>query len=87
MALLLVFSNIYAGEETLWDLGVTIDYDRQHITQKELDIKTLDNTYRKGLTSKHIKALHSNSFIEPILHEIKNPTNNNQKIKPVKNHL
>jgi hypothetical protein len=69
-----------AGEKTLWDLGVIIDYDRQPVIQKEIDIKTLDNIYDKELTHKHIKALYSNSFIEPILHEIKNPINNDLNI-------
>ena len=78
--LLFMFSNMNAGEKTLWDLGVIIDYDRQPVIQKEIDIKTLDNIYDKELTHKHIKALHSNSFIEPILHEIKNPINNNLNI-------
>ena len=77
---LLLFSSINADKEILWDLGIIIDYDRQILSQREIDIQTLDNIYSKKSAPTHIKALHSNSFIEPILHEIKNPTNNDFNI-------
>ena len=80
LSLFLIFSSINADQVILWDLGVIIDYDQHPISQKEIDIHTLDNIYSKESSPKHIKALHSNSFIEPILHEIKTQTNNDFNI-------
>ena len=80
LSLFLIFSGVSADEVILWDLGVIIDYDKESVYQREIDIHSLDRVYNNKSAPKHIKALHSNSFIEPILHEIKTSTKNDLNI-------
>ena len=76
--MLCVFNTINAKQEILWDLGVMIDKTQdKNITQKEIDLDTF--TY-SPTTVQEIRALHSNNFIEPILHEIKGSLNHKDNI-------
>ena len=80
IALILIIGCVYAAQETLWDLGVVINKDKAQIYQREININYI-STSNQPVIPQNIKALHSNSFIEPILHEIKNPINSNNIIK------
>tara|TARA_Y100001970_G_scaffold290925_1_gene426269 strand:+ start:2085 stop:2684 length:600 start_codon:yes stop_codon:yes gene_type:complete len=64
------------ANQPLWDLGVIVEKDNPITYQKELDINQLVNTFPE----ENIKALHSNNFIPPIMHEIKNPQFKTQNI-------
>ena len=56
------------SSQKLWDLGVSIEKDKQEIIQKEIDLNTINNDF---INNNQIKALYSDNFIKPILQEIK----------------
>ena len=69
--------NLYAEEQVLWDLGMVINASNTIKYQKELN---LDSLHPKQTTQKNIKALYSNNFIAPTVHEFKSPIQNNFNI-------
>ena len=73
----IILTSLLFSNQSMWDLGVIIEKDNPVTYQKELDI---DNLVQPVVTNNNIKALHSNNFIPPIIHEIKNPILKNNNI-------
>ena len=69
--ILMIFISIVFSNQSLWDLGVIVEKDQTITYQKELDINNLIDPTPADYK---IKALHSNNFIPPIIHEIKTPS-------------
>ena len=73
----IILTSLLFSNQSMWDLGVIIEKDNPVTYQKELDI---NNLVQPVITNNNIKALHSNNFIPPIIHEIKNPILKNNNI-------
>ena len=73
----IILTSLLFPNQSMWDLGVIIEKDNPITYQKELDI---NNLVEPVITNNNIKALHSNNFIPPIIHEIKNPMLKNNNI-------
>ncbi|MAQ43701.1 MAG: hypothetical protein CMG25_04360 [Candidatus Marinimicrobia bacterium] len=73
----IILTSLLFSNQSMWDLGVIIEKDNPITYQKELDI---NNLAQPVITNNNIKALHSNNFIPPIIHEIKNPILKNNNI-------
>lgn len=73
----IILTSLLFSNQSMWDLGVIIEKDNPITYQKELDI---NNLVEPVITNNNIKALHSNNFIPPIIHEIKNPILKNNNI-------
>jgi len=73
----IILTSLLFSNQSMWDLGVIIEKDNPITYQKELDI---NNLVQPVITNNNIKALHSNNFIPPIIHEIKNPILKNNNI-------
>ena len=54
-----------------WDLGVIIDKKENIIIQQEIDLSTITSLQEANINQNHIKALHANNFIAPILYDLK----------------
>ena len=61
----------YGVTKRYWDLGVIIDKKENTIIQQEIDLSTITSLQETNINKKHIKALHANNFIAPILHDLK----------------
>jgi len=68
---LLLLSISFGGIKRYWDLGVIIDKKENIIIQQEIDISTITSSQEININQDHIKALHTNNFISPILHDLK----------------
>ncbi len=73
----IILTSLLFSNQSMWDLGVIIEKDNPITYQKELDI---NNLVQPAINNNNIKALHSNNFIPPIIHEIKNPILKNNNI-------
>lgn len=73
----IILTSLLFPNQSMWDLGVIIEKDNPITYQKELDV---NNLVEPVITNNNIKALHSNNFIPPIIHEIKNPMLKNNNI-------
>ena len=73
----IILTSLLFSNQSMWDLGVIIEKDNPITYQQELDI---NNLVQPVITNNNIKALHSNNFIPPIIHEIKNPILKNNNI-------
>jgi len=68
---LLLLSISFGGIKRYWDLGVIIDKKENIIIQQEIDISTIISSQEININQDHIKALHTNNFISPRLHDLK----------------
>ena len=73
----LLFSN-----QALWDLGVVIDTNKKTPSQHEIDINktTYNKTQLSTPSNQKVRALHSYTFVRPILKEIKHASVSNNNI-------
>ena len=68
---LLLLSMSFGVTKRYWDLGVIIDKKENIIIQQEIDLSTITSLEEANINQNHIKALHANNFIAPILYDLK----------------
>ena len=68
---LLLASISFGVTKRYWDLGVIIDKKENIIIQQEIDMSTITPLQETNINKNHIKALHTNNFIAPTLHDLK----------------
>ena len=68
---LLLLSISFGVTKRYWDLGVIIDKNENIIIQQEVNLSTIISLQEANINQNHIKALHANNFIAPILYDLK----------------
>ena len=68
---LLLLAMSFGVTKRYWDLGVIIDKKENIIIQQEIDLSTITYLHKANINQNHIKALHANNFIAPILYDLK----------------
>ncbi len=68
---LLLLSMSFGEIKRYWDLGVIVDKKENIMIQQEIDLSTITSSQEANINQNHIKALHTNNFISPILHDLK----------------